>query len=178
MRDMKILGVDQSLTKPGYALFEDGQLTVCEVLNTAKLGVSGYERVQAIVDRALSLAHGCDAVVVEGPSMMSKGRALTGLFGLYGTLTQDLWRAGHSPWIVAPSARAKYATGSGTSDKKKVLAAILSRFDFDPRIIDDNTADAVALASLVARKLGHPVDDDYMVSANAREALDKVQEPQ
>lgn len=178
MRTVKILGIDQSLTKAGFALFEDGQLEVCEVLNTSKLKVAGYERVQAIVDRALELCDGCDAVAVEGPSMMSKGRALTGLFGLYGTLTQDLWRAGHSPWVVAPSARAKYATGSGTADKKKVLAAILSRFDFDPRIVDDNAADAVALASLVARKLGHPVDDDYMVSPKAREALDKVQEPQ
>lgn len=174
---MKVLGVDQSLTHPGFAVFEDGELTVCEVMNTGKLKLTGLERVEAITCRSLELARDADAVALEGPSMMSRGRALTGLFGLFGVMVQDLWRAGHSPWVVAPSARAKYATGKGNANKEHVLSAILSRFEFDPRIVDDNAADAVALASLVSRKLGHPVEDDFMVPRSALEAIDNIQEP-
>jgi crossover junction endodeoxyribonuclease RuvC len=58
---------------------------------------------------------------------------------------------------VPPTCRAKYATGKGNAPKDAVLAAAIRRFpDWD--ITGNDVADAVILAAMGARHLGHPID--------------------
>ena len=60
--------------------------------------------------------------------------------------------------VVPPKTRAKYATGNGGADKRAVLAAVRAAYP-QFTIRNDNEADAVVLAAIGARSLGHPIDD-------------------
>jgi len=171
---MRILGIDQSLTSSGLVVLDAGAIDLVETLKPGK--VRGFQRVQMILDRAEALALDCDAVAMEGPAMHAQGRALTGLFGLYGCLTQRLWQVGREPWIVSPTARARYATGKGNAGKDLVLASVIRRYD-DERILGNDVADALVIAALIARRLGEPLEVEGHLPKTCLEALEKVQAP-
>lgn len=172
---MRVLGVDQSLTSTGVAVLDAGTLDVLEAVRPGRL--RGCERVQFILDRVCALARTCDAVAVEGPAMHAQGSAVTAIFGLYGCLVQDLWRMGHSPWVVPPSVRALYATGKGNAGKDQVLAAVIHRYG-DERIVGNDLADALVIADIVARRLGEPLPTARPVTARGIAAVfEKVAAP-
>ena len=60
--------------------------------------------------------------------------------------------------VVPASSRAKYATGRGNAGKDEVLLAVSRRYPHAP-IVNNDQADAVALAAMGARLLGEPIED-------------------
>ena len=76
---------------------------------------------------------------------------------------------------VAPTVRAKYATGKGNASKDAVLAAAVRRYP-DIDITGNDIADAVILMAIGCRLLGKPIDDPMPATHLA--ALDKIQLPE
>ena len=151
---MRFLGVDQSLTGTGLVVVQDGVVDHVEVVSTK---LSGYQRVDHIVGRVVEVAASVDVVAVEAPTLSVRGSASTGaLFGLFGVLTHDLWRQGKEPVVVNPNHRSMYAVGRGGVKKDEVFAAVVRRYQ-DDRVVDNNAADALLLAAMVARMAGEPV---------------------
>jgi crossover junction endodeoxyribonuclease RuvC len=75
--------------------------------------------------------------------------------------------------MVPPSTLKVYATGSGAADKDAMLKAARGMWP-DVDIEDDNSADALLLAAMGARYLGHPCDD---VPAERWASLDGAEWP-
>ncbi len=182
---MRVLGIDPSLTSTGLALVEGGR-----VVNTGRIRskAKGYTRVESILD-AISHELTTDdpryplyqdgrrydtdiKVGIEGPAMGAKGSSVVQIFGLWATITHQLWRWGLEPYIVPPSNRVKYATGKGNSSKDEVLAAVVRRYA-DVNVTGNDVADALIVAAMGARRYGVPLEQT--LPAVNLTAMDKVQ---
>lgn len=76
---------------------------------------------------------------------------------------------------VAPTQRAKYATGSGRAEKKVVLAAAKELYGLD--FPTDDEADAAILAAIGSRYLGEPCESDNGLLAARTEIVEKIAWP-
>lgn len=162
---MRILSIDQSLTASGIAVASGGKFERLELIKTR---VVGYARVEQITSAVLEIAKDCDVVSLEQPTLSIRGSASTGaLFGLFGVLSQALWKAGKEPIVINSMHRAGYATGKGNAKKDQVMMAVARRYA-DDRLTDNNIVDAAIMAAMVARIFGEPLLDegDSMPSAN------------
>lgn len=152
----RVLGLDLSLT--GTGICRIGAQGV-ELLQTVRPGKrTGHERIAYILEeiRAAQRQASLDLVVIEGPSYGSQGaqRGHHERAGLWWLVTHGLYARGRSYAVVAPKARAKYATGSGNDGKAAVLAAVRERYAGRARPADDNQADALVLAHMGVDHLG------------------------
>ncbi|WP_300345176.1 hypothetical protein [Nesterenkonia sp.] len=160
-----VLGVDWSLTATGLAWLnlDDGAVDTCTIRTWPDDGtVEGIaRRITHIADRIEAWAdlHADDLVVIEGPVTHAPSAHRSKMLGGWWAVAARLAPLVDDPvMVVPPKTRAKYATGRGGADKSEVLAAVRANY---PRfsIADDNQADAVVLAAIGARSLGHPIDD-------------------
>ena len=163
---MIVAGIDPSLTSTGVAVVDtQDRLTIAThtVASKGRRDASWRERWERGVDLAADIGalvpHDSELVVVEAPTL-SQGRQGGHLdrHGLWWALYGNLTRAGHDVLVVAASSRAKYATGRGNAGKDEVLLAVSRRYPHAP-IVNNDQADAVALAAMGARLLGEPVED-------------------
>lgn len=115
-----------------------------------------------------------DLVVIEAPAYSSRMGSAHDRSGLWWMIVNQIIMAGLPVGEVAPSARCKYATGSGNADKDVVLAAAIKRYP-DARIDNNNVADATILAAMGARSFGYPVDS---VSKVADDTVKRVAWPE
>ena len=110
---------------------------------------------------AFSLPNVIDLAVIEAPSFASVGGFPHERSGLWWKVVTHL--AGRCQVVeVAPSSRAKYATGSGSAGKASVVAAMVDRYSLSYR--DDNLVDATALAAMGCRHLGYPLETNLPAS--------------
>lgn len=168
MTRVVVAGIDLSLASTGLALatWHDGvrEQDIQRIQSKGQAGATLTQRrdrlhrlCAAISDRA-----GCaDLVVIEGPSYgtsREQAAARHDRSGLWWLLVDNLVETfGSRVAEVPPSVRAKYATGVGNAGKDAVLAAAVKRYpDWD--ITGNDVADAVILAAMGARHLGHPID--------------------
>lgn len=166
----RVLGLDLSLASTGLADVTDGAVQVWRKRTTGREDASlaaRHTRLRGIV-RDLSdwwaddrHTVPVDLVAVEGPSL---GQARQGgqhdRAGLWWLVMHDLHSRGVPVAEIAPAARAKYATGKGNASKDAVVAAVTRRYQTVPvELIGNDTADALVLAAMAARALGHPIDD-------------------
>jgi Holliday junction resolvasome RuvABC endonuclease subunit len=146
----RVLGLDLSLTGTGIArIGGDG----VELLTTVRPGKrTGHERLDCIMTTIYDAQRqqSLDLVVIEGPSYGSQGgqRGHHERAGLWWLVTQGMWAIGRPCAVVAPKARAKYATGNGNGNKAAVLAAVRERYGHLAEVHNDNEADALALAAM------------------------------
>jgi len=192
---MRVLGIDPSLTSTGLVLVEGGQVVETKRVRSK---LTGYARVQRILREIEQMVFGpmgrahdigyeptgsaCAdemapvnlRVGIEGTAMGARGSSVVQIFGLWGVITQQLWEWGAEPYVVAPSARIKYATGKGNSSKDEVLAAVVRRYT-NAEVTGNDVADALIIAAMGARKYGEPLEAD-LPKANL-EAMEKVQWP-
>lgn len=104
-----------------------------------------------------------DLVVMEGPAFSSASNAggedLTGLRWL---VLDALLVADLTVVVVAPTTLKAYATGDGRASKAHVVAAVRKhygdRFTLPTGHAVEDVCDAIALAAMGARALGHPID--------------------
>jgi Holliday junction resolvasome RuvABC endonuclease subunit len=153
-RAPRVLGLDLSLTRSGYA----SEAGTGVLVPPAKLG-HGMARLAWIRDQVLELcaAARAELVVVEGYSFGSKGRAVFSLGELGGVVRLALHEA-RLPYLdVAPGTLKRYSAGKGNCGKAEVLAAAIRRLDYAGH--DDNEADALWLRALALDAYGTPLAD-------------------
>lgn len=170
----KVLGLDLSLTSSGVALVRAGELVKHTAIKSAKHPeakrekrnetlVERHERMASIAERIAEFVrwewHTLDLAVIEAPSFGSRHGSAHDRSGLWWWLVDDLisnFRV--NVLTVAPKTRAKYITGDGNADKKLVLK--VAREVYSPDIATDDEADAIGLAAMGSRHLGHPLEDE------------------
>ncbi|MDY1005719.1 hypothetical protein [Curtobacterium sp. CFBP9011] len=154
-------GLDLSLTDTGVAVVhDDGSITTRRVRSAGKKTDSLATKARRFDDHASAICAQvarCTEVVVESPAYgMPQGAVdLGGLRWLVLTMLVD---RGHRVHEINPMHVKKYATGQTRSDKDVVLAAVVKRYP-QADVTNNNTADAVVLAAMLARHLGRPVED-------------------
>jgi crossover junction endodeoxyribonuclease RuvC len=162
----RVVGVDLSLTSTGLA-DSHGATDRYRTKPTKSPGLlDDLGRIERIT-HAVSMfsVFGPDGwsaalVVIEGPAFSRGGMGGQHVrAGLWWAIAARL--SSHDVLrllIVPPNVRAMYATGRGNAGKDEVLAAAIKRYpNWD--ITGNDVADAVILAAIGARLLGHPVDD-------------------
>jgi crossover junction endodeoxyribonuclease RuvC len=151
---LRVLGIDQSLTSSGLALYEpdNGTVTLARVQPKAR----GHERLALILAQVNDWATACDLVAIEGLSFGARGSALLELAGLQHLIRHELWSRGIPYVIIDPATRAKYITGSGAAPKDDCLVAAVRRFP-DLPIAGNDQADALVLLAMACDYYGQPL---------------------
>jgi crossover junction endodeoxyribonuclease RuvC len=171
---MKILAIDASLTSTGWArVVKNGWIWVSRVgtLPTGKR--RGTDRLVYIRESLLSLVTGADLVVLEGYAFARTNQAHQ-IGELGGVLRVAFAEAGIPLVVVAPMARAKYATGKGNAKKEAVLVEAVRRLGYEGSSNDEADALWLLYMALDHYGLGGAVD---MPKVN-REALVKPSWPE
>jgi Holliday junction resolvasome RuvABC endonuclease subunit len=154
------VGIDPSLTCTGVALIRDGEVETRRVVspNIGASLLARRNRIRKAVAGILAPIPPQVAVtVIEVPHSRQQFGAQNERVALYWILVDQLLARG--PVIeVAPSQRAKLATGNGRATKDQVVSAARAAFPA-ARIPDDNVADAVGLAWAGARWAGIDVPE-------------------
>lgn len=165
MSRLIVAGVDLSLTSTGIALAEfDGPLMSPSAYRLTSVGKAGaglperQTRLHKLTAAVTDKVAGADLILVEGPAFGSTTGSMHDRSGLWWLVVDTLVQEYGSIVVeVAPSARAKYATGAGNAGKDAVLAAAVKRYpDWD--ITGNDIADAVIIAAMGCRHLGQPID--------------------
>lgn len=174
---MIVVGLDLSLTSTGVARIDTDAETVKLDTVTSKpaknLGRHGgvlpptldqrHGRLHNLRREIGLCAHDADLIVVEGPSYGSKTGQQHDRSGLWWLVVDWLSNEpGNGGWGISvvevpPANRIKYATGKGRADKDAVLAAVIRRYP-DVVVGGNDEADALVLAAMGARHLGHPIE--------------------
>lgn len=166
---IRICGLDLSLAKTGVAHLEsqaDDEWT----LTTSKITSPPHDPkdIRALRDRMARIRTECSyevkgsqLVVLEGPSLSSKGSSAKDLAGLW-HLVYDRLCVDYRVLVVPPSSLKKWATGKGNAGKPQVAVGLhrslpQAVFGVDFATLDDNEADAAGLCVMGAQALGWPV---------------------
>jgi len=178
----RILGVDPSLTGTGLALLDtDDHLVIpTETVTSKPTGPTLDDRkhrllgvVETIVYKATE--HKTQLAVIEAPAFSRNNAGTWDRAGLWWLLVTRLTE-GRTIEVatIAPTSRAKYATGRGNAGKDEVLLAVAKRYPH-VNIADNNQADSLVLAAIGARLAGHPIDE---LPKTHLDALAKVARPE
>jgi Holliday junction resolvasome RuvABC endonuclease subunit len=155
----RVLGLDLSLTGTGICRLGAAGVEILWTVRPRKL--TGHERLEYILDAIYEAQHGADLdlVMVEGPSYGSQGgqQGHHERGGLWWLVTHSLYARRRSYGVVAPKARAKYATGNGNDAKPAVLAAVRETYGHLAEVRNDNEADALVIAAMGADRCGAPI---------------------
>lgn len=175
---VRVVGIDPSLSATGLAAIEDtaGTPTVDTKVLKSKPDdgtLSGrHSRLEAIASGVGAFCSAATLAVIEGPSYSSSGRGTWDRAGLWWWVVSVLNLTGTPLVEVPPKTRAKWATNSGNASKS-VVAVALGRMWPDAKISDDNSADALALATIGAQLAGLDVPQ----RAWQKDALSKLALP-
>lgn len=168
------MGLDLSLTSTGVAWSRGGEIVQVERVRTSGSRDATLpqrrDRLNGILQRLHRIIIDGDPelVVVEAPSFGSQHGSAhdrSGLWWLVMDMLCDLTQ--YRVATVSPQGRAKYATGKGRADKQEVFDAVCSTYGhFSPvRKVQrlgwrqgNDMADAVLLAAMGSRRLGHPIE--------------------
>lgn len=181
---MIVVGIDTSLTGTGVAAIDT---STREVVDTRTIGSSGKadasltdrrHRLGRLVSRisdAAMLLHldydqKADLVVIETPAYDSRTGHQHDRSGLWWLLVNRLGSLDIPVVEVTTGGVKKYATGKGNSKKDAVLLAVARRYPH-VELSSNDEADALVLAAMAARALGHPIDDLPKVNVSALDAI-------
>lgn len=161
-----IVGLDLSLTSTGAAIVRPGEPTRFTTITSKAVANAQYPdtltRIRTICAHTLrwirtGREEGDVTVVAMEAPIYPAGKAL----GMYHTRAGHWWMLYHllekeaHVVTIEPTKLKSYVTGKGNSSKEAMVATISRNFP-DLAIYDDNQADAIGLANMVARELGHP----------------------
>lgn len=180
----RVVGIDLSLTSTGIATVRigPGDTTITtQTVGSAPLSTrtgatlaQREARLRGLADKLIGHVVGATLVVIEGP-------AYTGAYGQAHDRSGLWWQVvSHAHYLgckvaeVPPSNLKQYATGKGNAPKDHVLIEVSRRFS-GVAIVGNDAADALVLAAMGARHLGHPIDG---VPATHVRAMDKVRWPE
>ncbi|WP_435070440.1 hypothetical protein [Amycolatopsis thermoflava] len=172
----RVVGIDPSLTGTGLATITSADGPAVRVVGTKPTPnptlTDRDMRLELITHAVETVAAGADLVVIEGPALSRGATAHTwDRAGLWWRIVNRLHARQVPLAVCSPSARARWAAGKGNASKAAVVAAI-ARMWPDVELVDDNAADALALATMAAQRVGLAVP-----LARHRDALDSVEWP-
>jgi crossover junction endodeoxyribonuclease RuvC len=195
---VRVAGLDISMTSTGVALVDDGNvdaIQTCRVASAPTRRADGntptladrHDRLMRVEDRIanlLGLDRWPELVLVEGPSLGSAGQQQHESAGNWHRIVRRLHVAGVLVAEVSPLQVKQYATGSGATSgpnkvtKDKVIAAVRANYgDYAAHITSNDEADALILAAIGCRYLGHPIESVALPPENLR-ALKKIRWPE
>lgn len=160
---MIVVGLDPSLTNTGIAVLRDGRPIKLTTTGHGTLNARDYQhRSDRIVTQAhdvmATINHTIHLAVIEGPAYGACNASTHDGSGLWWRFYSALRARGIPIAVVAPTTRAKWATGRGNADKKQVLAAVRATWaPWKAYITGHDIADALTLAEIGARHLDEPL---------------------
>lgn len=163
---MITVGVDPSLTCSGMALIDTRRQVVhtwrAQTKRTGSTLRDTRTRLRLAVARCMvHVPARVDVTVIEVPHSAHQYGAQNERVALYWWLVDQFMARG--PVVqVAPSQRAKLATGRGNAGKADVVAAVRDAFP-DIKVPDDNVADALAMAWAGARRVDPAAVPEFTV---------------
>ncbi|SHT83171.1 gp6 protein [Mycobacteroides abscessus subsp. abscessus] len=174
---VRVIGIDSSLTGTGLVRvdWKDTGWTAKTHLTTTKPkdGSHAYTsyRIKTIMAPIVTeLEMLPSLIVLEAPALAKVGGHNHDRSWLWGKIF-DACMDRRIPIITpTPNQRAQYATGAGNAGKDVVLAASIRRWP-QVDIVDNNIADAMVLAAIGCRVLGHPIDSvtpDHYISKSGK----------
>ncbi|MGA6128809.1 MULTISPECIES: crossover junction endodeoxyribonuclease RuvC [unclassified Microbacterium] len=170
---MIVVGIDPSLSCTGLAISTDDSISTRRVKSAAAgtTLLAKRNRIRQVVSGILApIPPRVDVTVIEVPNSRQQYGAQNERVALYWFLVDQLLARG--PVVeVTPSQRAKLATGNGRADKAQVLAHVRAMFP-DVAVLDDNVADALALAWAGLRWAGAQQPDYLPGQEQAHARLD------
>jgi crossover junction endodeoxyribonuclease RuvC len=116
-----VFGLDLSLTSTGLSGWNE-----VVSLRTASKGAERLDDLWGLIKERLVRAYK-PSVVLEGYSYASRNSQAHSIGELGGVVRVELFRLGIPFVEVAPTARAKFATGKGNAGKGEVLSAVSAR---------------------------------------------------
>lgn len=163
-----IAAIDPSLSNTGIARIRPHEEQPIQVASVTSSPVKNaqypdtLERMRNIVGRIVREA---DRNVEEGDVIVYviEGPVFGQAVGQYHTRAGMWWLLYHiltkrGPVVVIEPTKLKsYVTGKGNAKKEIVFAQVVSNYPHRG-IVDDNQADALGLATMVARELGFPME--------------------
>jgi crossover junction endodeoxyribonuclease RuvC len=157
---VKVVGLDLSLTCTGVAVAtQNGAITdriTSKPTPNATLADRAV-RIGLITARVVDFVRGADLVIIEGPTYATSTGSQHDRSGLWWLVVNRLI-AGTMPVVeVSPTTRCRYATGRGNASKDDVLSAVIRRYPHID-VNGNDEADALILAAMGARHLGHPLE--------------------
>lgn len=176
-----VVGIDPSLTGTGIAS-SNGWVDVigykrARAKDPGITQLPHSERIAAmrsLLGQVLTTIGTPTLAVLELPAVSRSGGGAHERGWFWWQLYNDLTRHEIPVGLLAPNARALYATGKGTAAKGAVIDAVTRRFPAWTTEGNDNAADAVALMAASRDWLGHPITD---LPKTHRAALDKATWP-
>ena len=121
MPDMKLIGIDLSLTSTGVSI--DGKTSIISTKT------KGPERLSVLTKTILQICldEQVECAIIESYSFASRNSQAHSIGELGGCVRMTLWDNGISYIDVPPTSRAKFATGKGNAGKTEVISAISSK---------------------------------------------------
>ena len=170
------IGLDLSLTDTGVTVISDEGVKFYSITSAGHKGDTTAimaARLEKIASDVLS--HIPDAanvlVAIEGPAFMSKFGSPHERAGLWWSIVIPLVLRGQNVTVIPPNNLKMYATGKGGAKKDVVLAAVVRRY-IDVAVVNNNIADSLVLAAMLARHWGQPIEESMPLAHLA--AMDKV----
>jgi len=161
---VRITGLDLSLTGTGIATVERG-VTFLQEISSKPTGDDLSSRARRLRRVAVPIVNAClgsDLVLVEDLYMGKGTGAQLDRAGLWWIVLNSLDVAGLPLVLVTNNHLKMYALGKGAgkgTDKDNVLAAVIRRYP-TADVTSNNTADALVLAAMGARRLGCAIETD------------------
>ena len=163
-----VVGLDLSLTGTGVAIIGEAGIRTHLITSKGKKGASlreRWERLDILANKIQQAIPEKVLVVIEQPAYSQTGGSHHDRSGLWWLIVHAL-----NPWHtvveVTPGTLKKFATGKGNAGKDEMLAAAIRRYPAAD-VVNNNVADALHLAAMGARSLGHPLEADTVKIAEA-----------
>lgn len=166
MRELKLIGLDLSLTSTGTSIA--GKTSVISTKT------KGPERLSYVTKNVLQMClnEKIDCAIIESYSFASRNSQAHSIGELGGCIRMILWE-NSIPYIdVPPTSRAKFATGKGNAGKTEVISAISSKtgLTFSGAGADDE-CDAWVLEQMGLAYLGR---SEYGWTQSQLSSLEKI----
>jgi crossover junction endodeoxyribonuclease RuvC len=151
-KHIRIVGLDLSLVGSGVIVLDDGDIVVQKLIKSKPVGpkpIDELKRIRKIVEEIeMIISEEIPTVaVIEGLAFMARNTTALIQLSSLNYMTRAMLADYHVPFvIVAPTSLKKFITGSGASKKDVMLMEIYKQYDVT--IMDDNEADAFALAQV------------------------------
>jgi crossover junction endodeoxyribonuclease RuvC len=160
------VGIDLSLTSTGFSCGDDQRVIKSKAKGPQRL----FEISQEIVSHLIELDD--PLVVLEGYSYGSRNSQSHSIGELGGVVRLALWNM-RVPYVeIAPTVRAKFATGKGNAGKNEVVSAVSARTGIVwSGAGADDLCDAWVLEEIGLFRLGRP---RHSWPATHSSVLDKV----
>lgn len=153
--DLKVSGLDLSLTSTGVAVYQAGAVQVYRLEPPKK--VVGHQRLLWLRRGICDLVRGSTHITAEGAAY-GRVNGQHKLGGFWWLTMHCLWMENPEADVVVvpPPELKRYAIGKGIGEKPEIVAAVVRRYP-EIAVTSGDTADATVLCAMTLDVLGSPL---------------------